>query len=162
MPVNETKLRNLMLYIANHPNVQALGMTKLFKLLYFIDTRALRERGESITGSDYIKYEHGPVPSRAERLARKLRNEGVLGVEQRDHGGYDLNEILPLATPPEESFAPLELEIIEEVLRRLGNKTAKYLSELSHLEPAWTYARKLGRLDHALMLYGTEEDPEGL
>jgi hypothetical protein len=63
MPFNTHKLDALILYQGKSPHVGDLGVTKLWKLIYFIDVSFLRETGMSLTGSDYIKYDHGPVPS---------------------------------------------------------------------------------------------------
>ena len=48
--LNTKKLEELLVFIARHPGVQDLGMTKLWKLVYFIDTQALRDLGEPVTG----------------------------------------------------------------------------------------------------------------
>ena len=64
------KLKAAMLCIASRPDVTGLGLTKLCKLVYFADARHLREAGASITGSEFIKYQHGPVPSRGEKAVK--------------------------------------------------------------------------------------------
>ncbi|MDZ4772472.1 MAG: hypothetical protein SGI72_04995 [Planctomycetota bacterium] len=68
--VHAEKLRNLIIVIAEHPKVTSLGLTKLWKLISFADVTALREHGATITGSDFVKYPHGPVPSRGRRSSR--------------------------------------------------------------------------------------------
>ena len=47
-------------------------------MLYYADAACLREIGHSMSGSEYIKYEHGPVPSRGEKSIKTLRAENLL------------------------------------------------------------------------------------
>ena len=56
------KLEELIVHLGQHPEVVSLGLTKLWKLIYFIDARAVRELGEPVTGSEFIKYGHAEDP----------------------------------------------------------------------------------------------------
>jgi len=161
MAIDPDRLEALVLHIANHPSVKDLGTTKLYKLIYFIETKAMRDLGRSLTGSEFVKYEHGPVPSRGEKAIKHLRKDGRVEVSKRPHAGYTLNEILPLKEAPH-AFDADESALIESVLVDLGESTAAYLSEVSHREPAWAIAELRAKLDPVLMLYGAKEDPEGL
>jgi hypothetical protein len=53
MPRHTHKLDDLILYLGSSPHVENLGITKLWKLIYFIDVAFLRETGASLTGSEY-------------------------------------------------------------------------------------------------------------
>lgn len=161
MALNPTKLSNLILLLGQSPLVENLGTTKLWKLIYFIDTKHLREFGVSLTGSEYIKYEHGPVPSRGERVLKKLSKSGTINVKSVDYGSYRQNHI----STAKEAIAPFsedELTVIESVCIELGRETATNLSEISHLEPAWINADQKQKLSGVLMHYGSSEDEEGL
>jgi len=159
--VHVEKLRGLVLAIARHPSVRSLGLTKLWKLIYFVDVEALRDYGNSITGSEFIKYPHGPVPSRGERVLKAMRKSGELRTEQRQQDGYAQTLVIALAAVPD-VFSAAERTVIDHVCRRLGGKTAKALSHLSHEEPAWALATELDKLDPELLHYGKATDPEGL
>lgn len=139
MPLEIRKLDDLILYLGKSPHVENLGVTKLWKLIYFIDVSFLRETGVSLTGSEYIKYDHGPVPSRGQKRLDRLDKAGRVLVKAEDHGSYRQNHV---STVEEESpaFSAEELDLIDAVCRRYGRKTASYLSELSHDEPAWIHA----------------------
>lgn len=156
------KLEELMVYVSRHPKVSNLGMTKLWKLVFFIDREAMCSLGSSITGSEFIKYEHGPVPSRGEKHLRKLCREKAVTCEQRGHAGYKLNEVSALREPCREVFSDEEIEIADAVCSEFGGKTAKQLSDISHQYPAWHYAEMLQKLSPTLMAYGTQEDSDGL
>ena len=156
------KLRNLILVIAAHPGVKNLGLTKLWKLIYFADVGALREHGSTITGSEFVKYPHGPVPSRGEKILKEMKGEALIATAQRENAGYVQTSVSALAKPDTSVFSAEERAIIERVCVEFGRKTAKALSDLSHDEPAWALANDLDKLDPELMHYGGAEDPEGL
>lgn len=160
--VNAEKLQELMLAIAAHSRVKSLGLTKLWKLVYFADVRALRELGSSITGSEFVKYPHGPVPSRGVKHLKKLERAQRIQTSQEKVGPYLQTAVRALDGPKKSSFSKQELVIIEQVCKELGAKTASELSKLSHDEPAWALASDLDKLDEGLMHYGESEDPEGL
>ena len=162
MTINSEKFNTLVLYIGNSPYVQFLGTTKLWKLIYFIDTNALRETGSTITGSEYIKYEHGPVPSRGEKILKQLQRGNEIAIEQECYGSYRINKIVCQVAPENNILSEYEISLADKICRDYGSKTASYLSEISHSEPAWYYAKVLEKLSPELMLYGAGEDSEGL
>lgn len=159
---NTARFQQLVLLIANSPLVNDLGMTKLWKLIYFIDTALLRSEDRSLTESDFIKYPHGPVPSRGEKIIKQMRNDGMIEVVQDQYHGHRINRVIAKIPANEQTFSESEHHIITEVLQHYGRQTAAYLSELSHREPAWHYAGDLQKLSPSLLYYGNEEDPEGL
>ena len=162
MSFTETRLENAILFFAGHASVGDLGVTKLYKLVYFADARMLREADRSITGSKYIKYPHGPVPSRGERLLKRMRKAGNIEMRQRDYHGYTMTAVVSSSAFDPSVFDAGELRALESVADEYGMSTAADLSHRAHLEPSWEYASDLGELDPTLMLYGAEEDPEGL
>ena len=162
MAVELAKLKNLILHIGANPHVQNLGETKLWKLIYFIDATALRELGQTITGSDFIRYDHGPVPSRGEKSLKQLSRDGDITIVQEQHPSYRINRVVAASAPEKDVFSAAELELIGRIFRTHGDKTAAWLSELSHREPAWHYAGHLDTLSPELMLYGAAEDAVGL
>jgi uncharacterized phage-associated protein len=162
MAADLAKLKNLILHIGANPHVQNLGETKLWKLIYFIDATSLRETGRSLTGSDFIKYDHGPVPSRGEKSLKQLSRNGDIDIVQEQFPSFRINRVVATTPPVKELFSVAELKLIGRICRAYGDKTAAYLSELSHLEPAWHYAERLNKLSPDLMLYGAAEDPEDL
>lgn len=156
------KLEELIAYLGNHPSVANLGPTKLWKLIYFVDVKALRDLGESVTGSEFIKYEHGPVPSRGEKHLKQMTRRSEVTTTPRNVGGKTLNEVKSARPADESVFSAGEMELIQVVCREFGGKSAKVLSDLSHREPAWHYAEMREKLSPELMAYGIEEDPDEL
>ena len=163
MTVNLKKLQASILYIASHKKVANLGLVKLYKLLYFVDTHHLREFGSTITNSEYIKYRHGPVPSRAERELKKLRRKKSVSVDQVNFHGKKLLEVKSLIDFEfDKFFSDDELSSLDFICSEYGRKKGKTLEKLSHDEPAWLCAQNMGKLEEELMYYGAKTDPDGL
>jgi len=162
MSFHREKLEAAILFVVSHSGVRDLGLTKLYKLLYFADAAHLREHGETITGSEYIKYEHGPVPSRGEKLIKALRRSGALESEVVPHGPHERFELRCIGNVDTSVLTETEREILDATCRRLGGDTATALSERSHREPAWLAAAMLDKMSAELMSYGSAEDPDGL
>jgi uncharacterized phage-associated protein len=162
MAMNAQKLEELIVHLGGHPEVKNLGLTKLWKLIYFIDSEASRDGGVSVTGSEFINYEHGPVPSRGNKHLKRLAKEGAVKTTQRQIGNKFLNEVRSSRKSDESAFSAKELGIIDTVCARYGSETAVNLSKISHREPAWHYSERMGKLCPILMQYGQEEDPDGL
>ena len=155
-------MAELIVYLGSHPKVANLGTTKLWKLIFFIDANAVRDLGVPLTDSDFIKYEHGPVPSRGEKQLRQLVRRGEVTTSPRNVGGKTLNEVKAAREARLSIFSAEEKELIDRVCAELGRKSAVALSELSHQEPAWHYAAMMGKLSPELIAYGVKEDADAL
>ena len=160
--VHGQKLSELIVYLGGHPRVSNLGLTKLWKLIFFIDAKSVRDLGVPLTGSEFIKYEHGPVPSRGEKHLRQLVRKGDVTTAPRNVGGKTLNEVKAARPADLAVFSAEEMELVDAVCAELGRKSAVALSELSHREPSWHYAEMMGKLSPELIAYGAKEDAEGL
>lgn len=57
---NREKLLNAIIYFLK--NTKYCGLTKLCKLLYYLDFMHFRETGRAVTGLDYFAWDFGPVP----------------------------------------------------------------------------------------------------
>src|SRR5258707_5353879 len=121
--VHGQKIEELIVYLGQHPGVVNLGPTKLWKLIYFIDAKALSDLGTPVTGSEFIKYEHGPVPSRGEKHLKKLIRDEAVTTMPRTVGGKTLNEVASCRKADTGVFSGDELEIIESVCAKLGRKS---------------------------------------
>ena len=60
----DAKFRELILYIVSrHEADRDFGTARLYKTLFYADFGAYVLIGRPITGRDYIKMPHGPVPA---------------------------------------------------------------------------------------------------
>jgi len=164
MATKEQKLQNMILAFANSKHVTNLGLTKLYKLIYFADVRHLREHGRTITGLPYIKLQNGPVPNNVDHTVRTMaRNGSVLYETKKLSDSHYIHKIDSGSIKTNSNvFTENEIDSILWSIKKYGKKTATALSEISHEEPAWNYAELNKTMSEELMMYGTKEDPEGL
>ncbi len=160
--VNLDKLKELILILARHKSVSNLGVTKLAKLVYYIDAEAMRVLGDSVTQSEFIKHENGPVPSRMDRALKQLSKAESIRVVKEEFFAHQLKKVEAMRDADMRPFRQEELEIVDRIAKKLGQVSAAELSSLSHKEPAWREAEYLAKLDPELIPYGTEEDPDEL
>lgn len=142
--INPDKLREVLLYVLEKvgakPNV---GETVLYKLLYFIDFDYYEKTGRSITGLTYVRNHFGPTPARdfASVVEGMKANEEVEVVETKYFNNTQ-KKYLPNRTPELDVLSASEVKHIDETLLRLGDKSAKELSELSHYDTPWLTAEE--------------------
>ena len=160
--VSGRKLSELIVRLGQHSGVSNLGLTKLWKLIFFIEARALRDLGEPVTGSEFIKYEHGSEPSRGDKFLKKLVKAGEVTSTQRSVGGKTLNESKAVRAADLSTFSFEERQLVDSLCVELGRRSALDLSYFSHEEPSWHYAAMRDKLPPELIAYGHKEDPEGL
>lgn len=139
---NQERFRELILYISlRSEGDEAFGVTKLDRLLYFIDAEALRRTGETMTGQTYVKSDLGPVPERIEETLRALDDESALVVRPRIVSGFSRQRRpFALRGPELGLFTAAEVCLIETVLARYRSFTARQCSILSHRKYGWQLA----------------------
>ena len=157
MEVDLNKLKNMILYFAQNSSVQNLGITKLYKLLYFADVTSMRELGHSMSNSEYIKYEHGPVPSQGDPAIRSLKGDNHISVMRVSIHGMTLYAVRASTRPNTSVFSRSELEILQKISISKDPMTAAQLSEESFLEPAWIHAKMLCEMSKDLMYSGASK-----
>ncbi len=117
------KLRDILIYFTLHRK-DRVGRTKLLKLAYLADVAAFRETGTTISGAQYISYDHGPwtadfyqalesISGLQERVSMTPfgDSEYAYSVDFSDYGFQHLNE--------------RELGILEQVNEKWGGTPLK-------------------------------------
>src|SRR6056297_2463999 len=76
---NLEKFKQVLLYVLQEvgakPNV---GMTVLYKLLYFIDFDFYEKHEEQLMGLTYIKNHHGPTPREFVSVVEEMKTKGEI------------------------------------------------------------------------------------
>ena len=145
MKIDFQKLGIIIAYLAS--NVEDLYVTKLLKLLYYIDFISYKEKESSITKDTYYKLPYGPVPTvtkneidaicnttMGEDLKSQLSNFIYLESDENDFGKIVKNKKEKINL---NKISKDEKKIIDFVIKNLGNKTATELSEKTHQEAPW-------------------------
>ena len=155
---NIEKFKQVLLYvvskIGNRPNI---GQTALYKLLYFIDFDYYEKYQKYLIGATYIKNTHGPSPVSFAKIARDLEERGKLVEVRSKFFGYDQKKYMVTAEADVSALSAPELQHIDDELERLASKTAKELSDLSHVDTPWRVADEKGVLNYRHVFYRPDE-----
>lgn len=164
MNIPITKLKAILLYFCENTNEKFLGKTKLLKLFYFLDFIHVKKFGVPITFDEYYHLEHGPVPTIIKNLIDTLSENpecsilsDTIIIEKND--GQNIQKVIPLRKYGEndkELFSNSEIEILNEVCSRFGDKNTKFIEEASHQESPWKKTRELQKIPY----YLSSDDPD--
>ncbi|MFH1946783.1 MAG: type II toxin-antitoxin system antitoxin SocA domain-containing protein [Candidatus Magasanikbacteria bacterium] len=155
---NLDKFKQVLLYIlervGNKPNV---GMTVLYKLLYFIDFDYYEKYEEQLMGLTYIKNHHGPTPKEFIKVVEQMKQVGELEEIKSKYFTYEQKKFLPVMENDLSLISGRELEHIDWELGRLANLSAKQISDLSHIDTPWAVTDDGGQIDYEFVFYRPEE-----
>jgi putative zinc finger/helix-turn-helix YgiT family protein len=129
------KFCNVALFYAH--NVKNLWITKINKLLFYTDFSFFKEFTVSLTGTKYIKLDHGPVPNDYEILYWGLEDAGYIRRIPEISGQFSGYIIEPMAEFDRDIFTQEELETMEKVLIKYGEVSSNYVRSKSHEEKGW-------------------------
>jgi len=155
---NVDKFKQTLLYIVSkvgsRPNI---GQTALYKLLYFIDFDYYEKYQEFFIGATYIRNTHGPSPVSFAKIARELEGQGKLVEVNSKYFGYDQKKYLVTSEPEVSALTARELKHIDDELDRLASKSAKELSDFSHMDTPWRVAKEKEILNYRHVFYRPDE-----
>ena len=155
---NLKKFKEVLLYIlervGSKPNV---GMTVLYKLLYFIDFDYYEKFEEQLVGATYIKNHFGPTPVEFKKILEKMEKGGELETVKSKYFQHDQTKYLPRRQSDISVLNATEIKHIDEVLARLSDKSAAELSDYSHKDVPWITAEDGKPLSYESVFYRTKE-----
>ena len=133
------KLVEAVVFISHHsegdPN---FGMTKLAKLLYYADCEAFVETGETITGTAYVHFPHGPYPQDWPEVRRQMAESGdVTVVYERPGEDFSKYSIQAKRGPNLELLSPGDCMILQAQLERFRSFSARRIERQAQSEVAW-------------------------
>ena len=132
----ERRLAELILHISGKCLTHdKFGATKLNKILFFSDFVFFKQHGRPITGVEYFKLPKGPAPKCLLKVRESLVAEGSLAIAHRViPDGRVQQRTIPLRPARiSDFFSADEIEIVDQVVEILKDKSAEEVSELSHL-----------------------------
>jgi DNA-binding XRE family transcriptional regulator len=153
------KFKQVLLYIlrkvGGKPNV---GMTVLYKLLYFIDFDYYEKYEEQLMGLTYIKNHYGPTPVIFEKVVEEMIKADVIEIIKSKYYQHNQKKYLvnPKIEPDLSILTGQEMEHIDWELNRLSDFTASALSDLSHRDVPWIGANLNKPLDYEAVFYRTD------
>lgn len=161
------KLLNAVLFFAK--NTKHSNLTKLSKLLYFLDFTHFRQTGYPCIGLNYFAFEKGPVPKdfwlevREGDVPEDFRDKLAL-ITRVDEIDPSRREIVFRAKADADLsiFTPREIEILKNLAFIFEEARARDISEVSHLpkEPWDTTMKRRGENSPIDYLLAIDEDSE--
>mgnify|MGYP001129420114 CR=1 FL=1 len=153
---NLEKFKEVLLYILNKvgskPNV---GETVIYKLLYFIDFNYYEKYEEQLIGASYIKNHFGPTPIEFEKIVRKMIKDGEIEKIKSSFFDFPQTKYLPVRKYNLDKLNGNEIEIIEDILKRLSDMNASQISEHSHNDVPWLTTEDGEIIEYESVFYRT-------
>jgi transcriptional regulator with XRE-family HTH domain len=151
------KFKEVLLYILNKvgskPNI---GETVIYKILYFIDFDFYEKYEEQLIGASYVKDKYGPTPYEFRAIVDKIiEDKEIIELKNVDYHGYKQNRYVPLREPDLKILKANEVEIIDKVLNKLSDMSAKQISEYSHSDVPWLTTDDDKIIDYESVFYRT-------
>ncbi len=151
---NIEKFQNLILYIlekcAGKPN---MGETVLYKLLYFSDFDYYELYEEHLSGAKYRKWAKGPVPCDIAAILHEMEAANMLQSFTAEYYGYRQKRYIPLISSDKRLFNGAEIDVIDKVIERLSDMSARQISEYSHGDMPWKASKDRQDIDYELVFY---------
>lgn len=158
MNAHRNKLLNAVLFFAK--NTKRPNLTKMLKLLYFLDFTHFKQIGYPSIGLEYYAWEKGPVP-------KKFWVEVKDGIVPDDFGGKltilirenqedplsSHKELLfkAIAKPDSTVFTPREIEILEYLADVYWDTPAYLMTEVTHLrKQPWETTKRTKGLNNPI------------
>ena len=138
---NLKKFKEVLLYVLEKVGSKSnVGMTVLYKLLYFIDFDYYEKFEEQLVGATYIKNHFGPTPVEFKKIVESMESKGELETVRSKYFLHEQTKYLPHREADISVLNAKEIKHIDEVLSRLSDKSATELSEYSHKDVPWITA----------------------
>ncbi len=135
----------------------AIGSIMLYKLLYFIDFDYYEKYEEQLMGATYQRNHFGPTPMEFGALVDSMIEKKELVRVARPYFDYEQKRYLPLRSADLSVLSGRELNLINDVLRRLSDMSARQISEHSHKDVPWLTAEEGGAIAYESVFYRTPE-----
>ncbi len=124
-------------YVSAKYDLDALGNTKLHKILYYSDMLRYVDSGKPLTGVDYLRQRFGPTARHLVWGLKELQSEGRVSSSKCNYYGYSKNEYKSLSHPDLSRLSKNDTELIEHIVGFVCAHTAHEISEFSH-DDVWS------------------------
>ncbi len=132
------KLKELILYVSRRcAEKRNFGSVILYKILYFADHFASGKLGQPITGADYIKEKHGPIPRTALPARTELEREGRLAIREIATRRGGLKKPVALDAPDMSLFSDAEIALVDSIIERFWEFSTRRVRRSAHALAAW-------------------------
>ena len=138
--VNKELVGNIIILLAE--KCAPLYHTKLIKMLYLIDEKAIKDSGVPITWLDYKVWQYGPVDPAIFHIKDNF-GEYVSAIINSEYNGVYTTIIKPLRKFDDGELSDYDLDIINEVIEECKDKKACELVHITHKPGSpWDISKK--------------------
>jgi len=131
--LNKDKVLNMILYFCN----DVVLKTKLLKEMFYSDFIYYGKTGSSITGLEYAKITHGPVPDNFDEIISLYVEKGLLEYNIEYENDYENHKISSKSNFDETIFMKDELDTLRQIKKYFQTFSSKEIAEFSHKERAF-------------------------
>jgi transcriptional regulator with XRE-family HTH domain len=153
---NLNKFKEVLLYILDRvgskPNI---GETVIYKLLYFVDFNFYEKYEEQLIGATYIKNKFGPTPIEFIKIVKRMiENNEIMKVKSK-YFKYPQTKYLPLRKADLSVLNANEIQVIDDVLKKLSDMSASEISKYSHNDVPWLTTKEEKAIEYESVFYRT-------
>jgi len=136
-----SKIKSTILFITKNceKGLNGLTLSKLNKILYFIDFGHFAKYQTEITSMGYLKFKFGPVPRGLRDYLDLFEADGVIDKRKviNDKGEFTVYETSENISLKEHGFQESEIEVITKTVGYFSDKYSKVASNESHYHYSW-------------------------
>jgi uncharacterized phage-associated protein len=152
--VKLAKFEQVLHYIINKcGNLQNVGKTVIWKILYFSDFDFYELYEKHLTGEEYYKLPMGPAPKNFDKAISELKDKRKIKETKIKCGDYLQIKYTSLKEPELSLLDAIEIKEIDKVIRKLSSMNAAQISEYSHKDMPWKSAKDKEQLDYEMVFY---------
>jgi len=153
---NIEKFKEVFLYIINKVGAKPnIGQAVIYKLLYYIDFNYYERYETQFMGATYIKNRYGPTPVEFKNIVSQLVKAKIVEEYKSKYFQYPQVKYLPLKKSDLSKLSANELEVIDDVLNKLSDMTAKQISDYSHNDVPWLTTNQGKAIEYESVFYRT-------
>ena len=129
MKINKELIGNLIVLLADR--CKPLYHTKLLKLIYLVDEESVRKTGTPMTWLSYNVWQFGPVSEDIyfSKIEGVNKFSEFIRFDPISEGKYIIRPVREFA---DSEFSDLDMQIIEDVIKKYGDLNTKQLIEITH------------------------------
>ncbi len=148
------KFEKLILYILSKVWAKYnVGKVVLYKLLYFSEFDFFEMHGKNLSGYPFIKLPMGPAPWAFDSLIWEMKERHEMETIITEYNGYFQQRFIPNIPVFEDTFSHEEQSVIDDVLKRYSDYSARDISEKSHEDKPWQIANDMEIIAYDLVRF---------
>jgi hypothetical protein len=131
--MDRAKLKQAVHFICATATGLPLGLTRLYKVLWFVEKESFLATLAPVLGIEFVKGPFGPMPPMAREICGELHAEGKVRMTTLQKGLYSYVDLESLAEPDTGRLSADEIHAIRDLTFEICTEhTARSISDLTH------------------------------